>query len=213
MKLLALAIVLLGALSMPAAAQAPLRFSILRDGSPIGTHTVTFSRDGDGNTIAEVAIDIRVRVVFIPVFRYVHRSREVWRDGRLQALDATTDDDGRQFWVAARATAAGLAVEGSEGRFVAPPDILPASWWRGDTTQRRQLLDTRTGRIITVTATPAGSETVTAGDRRLDVQLWRLDGDIQLTVGYTSNGQWAAMQFAARGATIDYGPPAAVAGR
>ncbi|MBL8839692.1 MAG: hypothetical protein JNL66_25775 [Alphaproteobacteria bacterium] len=199
------------AVSAPAAAQAPARFSILRDGdSPIGHHSVAFSRDAQGNMVAQVDIDIRVRVAFVTVYRYSHRSREVWRDGRLIALDSTTDDNGTQMAVRARATPAGLEVVGPQGRAVVPADIRPTSWWRADTVRQRQLLDSQDGRILTVAASPAGTVTRSRGGQPTPVTLWRMSASGRfddVLVGYTPSGEWASMQFRARGTRIDYVEP------
>ena len=196
-----------------AAAQAPARFVIIRDGgAPIGHHSVAFSRDADGNTVAQVEVDIRVRVAFVTVYRYSHRAREVWRDGRLIALDTETNDDGRQMTVRARATAEGLEVVGPQGRAVLPADIRPTSWWRADTVRQRRLLDSQDGRILNVAATPAGTATRSRGGTPTPVTLWRMNADSGFTdivVGYTAAGEWASMHFRARGASIDYADPGA----
>lgn len=208
---LAAALVLGVAVADTAAAQAPARFSIIRDGdAPIGHHSVSFTRDDDGNTVAHVDVEIRVRVAFVTVFRYSHHSREVWRDGRLIALDSRTDNDGRRMSVRARATPAGIEVEGSAGRFLAPADIRPTSWWRADTVRQRQLLDSQDGRILTVTVAPAGTATRTRLGQTTPITLWRISADSgfsDIVVGYTPRGEWASMHFRARGASIDYGDP------
>ena len=67
-------------------AAAPITFTVLRDSAPIGTHRVSFSRAGSGIAV-EIAIDLEVRLLSIPVYRYTHRSSERWEDGRLVSLD------------------------------------------------------------------------------------------------------------------------------
>ncbi|MCM0020859.1 MAG: DUF6134 family protein, partial [Tagaea sp.] len=88
--LLALSLVL-GAVTGAQAQSRTLEFDVLREGSPIGTHRVTIDRRDDEVRV-EIAIDMAVRFAFLTVYRYTHRSRETWREGRLVALDAQTDD-------------------------------------------------------------------------------------------------------------------------
>ena len=99
----------------------------------------------------------------MPVYRYVHRNTEVWQGDRLVSLDTRTDDNGDSFTVSARRTAEGIEVEGAEGRVLAPADILPTSYWRGDTINQTRLLDTQRGVIRQVAFSRAGRET---GGRR-----------------------------------------------
>ncbi|MEL7030057.1 MAG: DUF6134 family protein, partial [Pseudomonadota bacterium] len=54
----------------PAGAQAlDASFAIFRKGDEIGTHTVTVRQEGE-QTIAETEIEMKVKLGFIPVFRY-----------------------------------------------------------------------------------------------------------------------------------------------
>src|SRR3546814_10578168 len=93
-----------GGLALPLAVLAPpplraaaippsgvLRFTVLRGGSPMGTHRIAFRQEGRALRV-DIAIDIAVRFGPIPIFRYTHRNSEIWEDGRLRALDARTED-------------------------------------------------------------------------------------------------------------------------
>jgi hypothetical protein len=195
-------------LAAPAAARAdgaasPITFTVLRDSSPIGTHRVTFNRTG--TTIAvEIAIDLEVRLLRIPVYRYTHRSAERWEDGRLVALDSRTNDDGTRSEVRARATAAGLAVEGSGGSFIAPPNTEPTSYWHEDMTRRARLLDTQNGVLIGVTARKTGTRRSRIAGRDIDVRVYELSGDLTSRLGYSAAGEWVDLEFDARGSRISY---------
>jgi len=194
------------------AATAPITFTVLRDSSPIGTHRVSFARAGDGIRV-EIAIDLEVRLLAIPVYRYTHRSTEVWENGRLVRLDARTNDDGKRSEVRARATAAGLAVEGSGGTFVAPANIEPTSYWHEDMTRRPRLLDTQNGVIIGVTARKTGTRRARIGGREMDVRVYELSGDLTSRLGYSAAGEWVDLEFDARGSRIAYrrdAPPSGI---
>jgi hypothetical protein len=192
-------------LGAPARAEQPVAFTVLRDGAPIGTHRVTFSRQG-ADTIAQVEIDLRVRFAGFSVYRYTHSSRETWRGGRLIALDARTDDNGARTTVTAQATPEGLIVNGPTGRITAPAEILPTSYWRRDTVQRAQLLDTQRGRVVDVSAGPPIRETKTLGERSLPVRYWNLTGDLDLAIAYSDQGVWSSMRFRLRGSDFVYLP-------
>jgi hypothetical protein len=61
-----------------------LAFQVSRNGAPIGTHRLSFSRHG-----AELAVRIdaafRVGFGFITFYRYRHSGVERWRDGRFES--------------------------------------------------------------------------------------------------------------------------------
>ena len=142
---LAIMLPVLGAeAAAPATSPGPaLSFRVERGSDPIGTHTVSFTRKGDD---LHVAIDIELAVSFGPItlFRYEHRNRETWRDGRLVALETATNDDGTEYQVSAKATEKGLEVTSSaNGTFIAPAEIIPTSYWNPATVSQTQLLDTQ----------------------------------------------------------------------
>ncbi|MBN9496086.1 MAG: hypothetical protein J0H39_04985 [Alphaproteobacteria bacterium] len=183
-------------LSWPAAAAPPtLEFDVLRDGAPIGKHRVTIERDGT-ETRATIEIDMAVRLAFVTVYRYTHRSTELWREGRLVSLDARTDDNGTRTQVSARATDAGLAIDGSGGRYDAPAETVPTSYWNREKVMRSPLLDTQSGKLIDVSAMALAAD---ANGTR-----YRLAGDLEADLVYGPGGDWTGLSFSARGARIDY---------
>lgn len=177
------------------AAPRTLEFDVLREGTPIGTHRVTIDTH-EGETRVEIAIDLAVRFAFMTVYRYTHRSTETWRDHRLIALDARTDDNGERTQVQARAVEDGIAVSGSGGDYRAPADTIPTSYWNRDKVARDRLLDTQSGKLIDVAATRLAIDA--SGVK------WRLSGDLEADLAYGPTGDWDALSFVARGARIVY---------
>jgi hypothetical protein len=178
-------------------------FEILRGGTPIGRHTIAFRRDGD-NLHVDIEIEIEIELLFITVFRYSHRNREIWRDGRLVSIETETDDNGTPYRVRGHATADGFSVEGSDGRFVAPADIVPTSYWLPATTGQTVLLDSQRGRMVDVSIAQQGVDRLATASGPVEAQRYAVDGDLRLTLWYTPEGEWAKIAFEARGERIEY---------
>jgi hypothetical protein len=128
-------------LARPAAASLPvppsdtIAFRMMRHGSQIGTHTLTFARAGDTLTV-QIAVDALVTLISIPIARYKHRSVETWHGTTLVALTGSTDKNGDHEWMSAQRTDQGLVVQGSKTRrYVAPASAIPTSYWN------KQMLD------------------------------------------------------------------------
>ena len=204
------------ALALPATLRAapasrPIAFTVLRGGSPIGTHRVSFAETG-GTLAVEIEIDLEVRFASIPVYRYVHRSREEWQGERFLRLDARTDDNGTRTEVRVRPAPAGLAVSGSGGEYVAPAETRPTSYWHEDMTRRTRLLDTQAGTLVDVRARQAGTQIASIAGREVEMRVYEVTGDLNSRLGYTRSGEWVDLEFKARGSTIRYRrdtPPAA----
>ncbi|TFG84653.1 MAG: hypothetical protein E4H18_05930 [Hyphomicrobiales bacterium] len=189
--------------ALPPARQ--IAFAILSDDDVIGHHSITFERRG-GDLLVDIDIGIEVRFAFFTLFRYQHENLEVWRDGQLVSLDTRTDDDGTLYAVTARATPAGLQVEGANGTFLAPKEIIPTSYWNPATVEQTRLLDTQSGRLLGVTIRPSGEDSLTVGSAAVPAHKYTVTGDLNLDVWYTPQGEWAKISFETRGTTIDYAP-------
>lgn len=140
----ALPLLALPLLSWPArAAPAAIRFRILRQGSQIGTHRVTFS-EANGELTARTDVDIAVRLLGVTVFRFNHRFTELWAGDRLRLATSHHDRNGTVTEMVARAAEGGILVQGPKGPQRLPAEAAPLSWWN-PRSFTRPLFDTETG--------------------------------------------------------------------
>jgi hypothetical protein len=181
-----------------------LAFHIIRNDSTIGEHSLTFAANGDALTVS-VAVDIRVGLGPIPLFRYKHRATEQWQGELVIAVDAETDDDGTPRRMSARREAGGLVVEGSKApRYTAPPGSLPGTHWNR-TMLKAPFINTEDGRLMSPTVTLTGVETVTVAAGSVEAQHYTLRGDANLDTFYDLTPCWVGLRFTGKdGSAIRY---------
>jgi len=183
------ALALLAFAPLPAGAQeAGHRFAVLRNGEPIGTHTVTFEqRDGERVAISEFLV--LPKVMGVVVYRYEHRYAEATREGRFLRVASRLNRQGRIVEVRAEAAADGVTVQGPDGTLRLPRDAAPLSWWEPQRFGRVPLFGTTTGQPMRVaferTPLPA------SGGRVL------VRGELEVELRYDGAGRWAG--FATKG--------------
>lgn len=180
-----------------------LKFRVTRDGNPIGTVMERFRTIGDDIRV-DVYIRLEVDVLFFTAFRYEHRSREIWRRGRLVRLDTVTDDDGDAQMVRARADAGKLAVSGPAGQLSAPAAIFPSSYWHPRFVEQTRMLDSQRGRLLEIRCDRVGDERIVALGREIDAARYRMSGDIDLDFWYSADGVWQKMAFTIKGGDMEY---------
>ena len=178
-------------------------FEVTRGGDSIGTHQITFSRQG-ARTQVDIEIDLAVTVAFITAFRYEHRNTEVWEDGRLIAIDTETNDDGTPWALTGRSTASGFRVDGGQGVIDAPADIIPSSYWNYEIIRQTRVLDTMRGGILNVAIQPRAQEQIETGGRTIRAQRYTISGDLMADVWYSTAGQWVSLAFDGRGEEVRY---------
>lgn len=173
----------------------PVEFMVLRNGRDIGRHRIAFERDGE-DLLA--AIDVELAVGFGPLtfYRYRHENRERWRAGRFVGFASRTDDNGTRFAVRAERGADGILVEGADGRFTAPEDAWPTTYWYPGFLDRSAWIDTQFGRLRRARVAPAGQGVVTVGGRQTSATRFRLEGDLALELWYRDQ-RWVGLEATA----------------
>lgn len=180
----------------PAAAlPAELRFQVVREGSPIGTHRVVFAEAG-GVLTARTEVDIAVKLLGVTVFRFSHRFEEAWAGDRLAGAASRLDRNGTVTEMRATAAEGAILVQGSAGRFRLPAEAAPLSWWDS----RRfagPLFANDTGKSVSLrwtrSALPGGGT------------LWRATGEEESEGSYAADGTWTGWKTRAEdGSTVVY---------
>jgi hypothetical protein len=188
------------------AASAERSFAVLRGDSDIGRHRVALTRQGADLNL-DVDVDIVVRVLGVAVYRYEMRNREVWRDGLLQSIDCTVNDDGTRKAVRAARSGDVIEIDATAYSGTAPGDAATTTYFTPDFLQRRTWISTDDGAPMTVSAVERGPTTVAAAGG-VSATTWRVsDGaafDVELH--YDARDEWVSIGFDARGTPAVYRP-------
>lgn len=184
------------ALAQPVAVPADYRWRVMRNGTHIGSHDVTFSRRGE-DLVAVSEVVVTPRVLGVVVYRFEHRYTEVTRGGRFRAVTSRQNRNGRIVEVEAEATPRGVAIRGSEGERTLPAEAAPLSWWEPQRFGGGQpIFGTTTGKLMDLRW---ARETIANGTR------WRLSGEVDAVLEFAADGRWTAYQVLGDdGSTVIY---------
>ncbi len=176
------------------------QFDVALDGKPIGFHTFELQQDGSRQVLTtEASFD--VKFLFVTAFRYRHQNTEVWNDGCLSSIDASTDSNGKQFEVRGMIGDGGFDLLGAEGAEVLPSCVQTFAYWNPAVLESTRLLNSQTGVYEDVTVTVEGPDQLTVGGKPVDALRYRLSaeaGDIKLW--YSSEDKtWLGLEAPAKG--------------
>jgi hypothetical protein len=182
-----------------------IAFAVTRNGSAIGSHTLTFQRAGQD---LRVLIEAKFHVGFGPItfFRYEHRGVEQWRNGQFVSLQTDTNENGRIFRVRAERRAAGVAIAATNlADQLAPATALPLTHW-AQQAMHAPLFNPQTGKILAETARPIGQGTVElANGKPIAATGYTLAGEAPIKDWYDTAGTWAALDAVGKdGSQIAY---------
>jgi hypothetical protein len=188
-----------------AAAHRDLRFRVLRSGSPIGEHRVTFRPDGDRLTV-ETRVEIAVKVLFFTAFRFKHQAEEVWLSGRLVSVTSTTDDNGTLLQVSGVAVSDGFRIVGDEGAFLAAPHLLTSNaLWNSRIVREKRLIDVQRGGEIGLITKRLGDEDVNTSSGTVRTSRYHIITPYYAgSIFHDSDGRWVKGLLELKGEHVEY---------
>ncbi|WP_114090232.1 DUF6134 family protein [Thalassospira profundimaris] len=184
-------------------------FQIRREGSPVGTHHVSFHQGRDGLQVISES-DIKVSLLGFSAYQFVYRSEALWQKDELAKLAVTVDDDGDKTTISAQKdTPTGkLVVTGPNGTRSLPGDIFPTNHWHCGILSHSTVLNTLTGNENDVKITNLGTEKIVAGNggaATITATHIRYEGELNTDAWYDDQGRWVGLSFTARdGSKITY---------
>ena len=190
----------------PAAAPSTetLQYAIMRKGEQIGTHRVEFRRAGK-ETSVNLATNVEVKVLFVTAYRFQHTATERWVNGRLVALDAETDDNGKQHRVSVALKGTALQIDADGKASQADKNIIPGSLWNPDLLRQSVMLDPQTGQVMPISVVDEGTEQVTTESGPATAHRYTIKGKFEQDVWYDSRGRLVQSQFSGPdGSVISY---------
>ncbi len=126
-------------------------FAIFVDGKRAGHYHMAITQREDGLSVMSGQADVQVSYL---VYRYIYRYRgvESWKDGRLQRLQSSCNDNGKSLSVNAFADNGNLTVNANGSNRTCPPDAWTTTYWRLPAKKHRDqpltLLDCDSGRVL-----------------------------------------------------------------
>jgi hypothetical protein len=170
----------------------------------IGTYTNTVSQTGK-NADVRTDLHIAVKIIGIPMFHQDATREEQWQNKRLVGFRSTTDDNGKNIEVNAKADGSNFVINSStNGNLTAPPQVHPSNPWAPFVLQTDTMMSTKTGKISPVIVTDTGEVMVTFDGRQMRVHQWFIDDDKHQIVWIDDRGVVIAFQTEEQGALINF---------
>jgi hypothetical protein len=176
-----------------------LEFTVLRDGTAVGTHSIRFHRDGPGLEV-DVAthVNVKLPLVGLSVYHFEHTDHEVWRDGALVSLASRTDDDGTARHLDVSRDGGRLRVRSNDAEHASPADLVPASLWDPELVHRQVLLNTLDGREMPISVEDRGIDPVPVHGHAVDARHFVVSGGLDRELWYDHDGVLVKVAFAAK---------------
>jgi hypothetical protein len=181
-----------------------VRYGIYRKNKRIGGHTLSFLTESNKTTVS-VESRIKITVLKVPVYRFDYQSVETWKDGMLQEVTASVNDNGDKHTVAAKRSAQSMLLTDRDGNTSQSNVNYTSNHWNINVLQQDVLFNTLTGRANKVELETLGPETLTINKQAIQANHFRYAGDLDTEVWYDNFDRWVMLRFEGKdGSVIEY---------
>ena len=174
------------------------RFDALLGRNKVGETSVTLSRSG-GRVIVDIDARLRVSILGIINFNYHLSNRETWRNGVLQELRSTTDNDGKPEFVIGHRVGNGFQIDASGFQGVVPGNPATTSYFTSEFMQRPTWISTQSGKPLNLAIANRGNEGFATSDGNLACTKYSTSGGLDINLFYDSNDEWVGSNFRVAG--------------
>ena len=209
MKLLSSLIIIIificsSAFSFPIPKENTATFDIIRKNKIIGSAETIFIRQNN-ELIVNTIINIEVKILFIPAYKFSQNSKETWKNNEFIEFYGHTDfEDEREYFVEGIDTDNNFIAKGMDGELILHKDILPLNYWNKKILLENELFDTQKGIVRKITVKKLPDEIVNLDGINVNTEKYIFDASSnpkdkgpfpQYTLWYANNDELVKFQF------------------
>ena len=142
-------------------------FDVIRKNKIIGNLTTKFIEDEE-NLVLHSILDINVKILFIPAYKFFQETRETWHNGNFISINGFTDfEDDREYKINGKDEDGFFRVTGMDGLLELDENIIPLNYWNKDILKEKKLFDTQKGIVRRISVKKLKDEKIKINDSKL----------------------------------------------
>ena len=191
-------------LAFPIPKNGEAKFDIIRKNKIIGSHEISFSENGEV-LLVETNINVKVKALFIPVYKYNHQSTETWINGDFVKIDAYTDfEDEREYFITGYQDDQIFYAQGMDGELKLNKDIIPSNFWNINVLNQKEIFDTQKGIVRDIEVEDLGYEKIEINNEIIKCKKFTLNASDnpkdkgpfpEYTLWYNENNELMKLKF------------------
>jgi len=147
-------------------------FDVIRKKKIIGNLTTKFINDEE-NLILHSVLDINVKFLFIPAYKFFQETKETWKNGNFISIDGFTDfEDDREYKIDGKDEDGVFRVTGMDGLLELDENIVPLNYWNKQMLEEEEVFDTQKGIVRKITVKKLKKEKVKINDSKVEAEKY-----------------------------------------
>jgi len=161
--------------SFPIPKDGKVSFDIIRKNKIIGNITSSFIQDNEILKIKTI-VEVEVKVLFIPAYKFFQETTEVWRDKELIEITGFTDfEDEREYHIKGKDIENKFIASGMDGELSLDKSIITLNYWNKDILNQKEVFDTQKGIVRKIIVKKLDNEIIKINGQKLDTEKYSLN--------------------------------------
>ncbi len=153
-------------------------FDVIRKNKVIGHLTTKFILDEE-DLILHSVLDIEVKVLFIPAYKFFQETKETWRDGNFISIDGFTNfEDDREYKIDGMDEDNFFRVTGMDGLLELDENIIPLNYWNKQMLKEEEVFDTQKGIVRTIEVEKLENEEIEINNIKINTEKFIFNASI-----------------------------------
>ena len=169
-------------------------FKVFLGDKEIGFHKFMVTPHKD-KTYVNSEANFDVKFLFISAYTYLHQNSEVWKGDCLQAINATTDDNGDALYVRGKYREQTLNLQTHKGQKQLEGCIKTFAYWDPSLLNSNKLLNVQTGKLEEVNIEALGESQINRNGTLIRANHYRINNPkFNIDLWYSDNKEWLALE-------------------
>ena len=145
-------------------------FDVVRKKKIIGNLNIRFINDKE-NLILHSVLDIEVKVLFIPAYKFFQETKETWNNGNFLSIDGFTDfEDDREYKIDGKDENGIFRATGMDGLLELDENILPLNYWNKQMLKEKEVFDTQKGIVRKISVEKLKDEKIKINNSKIETE-------------------------------------------
>lgn len=181
-----------------------MNFAVYRNGAQIGTNSIRFAHSGPDTTV-RIVTHVEIGFGFLTLYKFDQTESDRWADGRLVAMNSTTDDNGTLHRTDAAAGDGKIIVKCDGQVSELAPTMIPLSLWNPDVVTQNTAMDPKDGSVEQIKIVDRGEDNLVVRGHAERVHHYVVVTTFPQDVWYDDNHQLVQVELKGLdGSTIRY---------
>ncbi len=147
-------------------------FDVIRKNKIIGSLVSKFI-DDDDKVILHSILDIDVKVLFFPAYKFYQETKETWIDGSFISINGYTNfEDDREYKITGKQTNDYFLANGMDGELKLDKDIFPLNYWNISMLEKKEVFDTQKGIVRKIEVEKLKNEEIKINDKIVNTEKY-----------------------------------------